>query len=47
MGEPAAKKAKLDAANEDIEKNGVILEEKDDFIKTLIQTPKGKLVRGE
>ena len=34
--------AKLDAANEDIEKNGVILEEKDVFIKTLIQTPKGK-----
>ena len=34
--------AKLDAANEDIEKNAVILEEKDVFIKTLIQTPKGK-----
>ena len=34
--------AKLDAANEDIEKNQVILEEKDVFIKTLIQTPKGK-----
>ena len=34
--------AKLDAANEDIEKNGVILEEKDVFIKTLIQTSKGK-----
>ena len=34
--------AKLDAANEEIEKNGVILEEKDVFIKTLIQTPKGK-----
>ena len=33
--------AKLDAANEDIEKNQVILEEKDVFIKTLIQTPKG------
>ena len=33
--------AKLDAANEDIEKNAVILEEKDVFIKTLIQTPKG------
>ena len=34
--------AKLDAANEDIVKNAVILEEKDVFIKTLIQTPKGK-----
>ena len=34
--------AKLDAANEEIEKNAVILEEKDVFIKTLIQTPKGK-----
>ena len=34
--------AKLDQANEDIEKNAVILEEKDIFIKTLIQTPKGK-----
>ena len=34
--------AKLDAANEDIEKNAVAIEEKDLFIKTLIQTPTGK-----